>query len=91
MEKMGKKCVVDKGEVGYLEISESTTNIAHITQEVGALWGGDYRSITSNGAEVKDCSGTRTRAQILSYDVWYCSTEESLAWCVLQLEWVSTP
>ena len=35
MEKMGKKCVFDKGEVGYVEISESTANTAHITQEVG--------------------------------------------------------
>ena len=59
MERNGKKVVFDKGEVGYVDITESTANVQFIAQEVASLWGGEYRIISADGAEVKDCSGTR--------------------------------
>ena len=59
MTKSGKKYTFEKGEVGYVDITEDNANIDYISQEVGALWGSEYRITTADGAEVKDCSGTR--------------------------------
>ena len=55
----GKRVTFDKGEVAYIEITESSANVTYISQEIQQLWGNNYRIATSDGMEVKDCSGTQ--------------------------------
>ena len=59
MERTGKRFTFEKGEVTYVEIRESSANIDYVSREIQLLWGDEYRITTSDGMEVKDCSGTR--------------------------------
>ena len=66
MEKTGKRFTFEKGEVTYVEIRESSANVDHISREIQLLWGDEYRITTSDGMEVKDCSGTRGKSNKLA-------------------------
>lgn len=59
LDMVGKKPSFDKREVTYVEIKESTATVAHIASEIRGVWGQEYRIVTSDGMEVRDCSGTR--------------------------------